>query len=230
MDDFFAGGGTTSFIDRVAGALGIHASTIKVVSVYDGSVVLNYDITPDTGQTAADLVAIQAKQTQQFATGSINLGAPVLDVGVTMSSSTAKATEDTPTESVISGGVVSAKGYDPIVLTKTTANQNGGSSSASAFVPKIPIMQVNQTIYNQRTITQNKYKDAPSITIINGKNGTAVMIMLAAAGLLLIIGLLLIAKCIINRMRQSKIDRLYISNVNQELSKKNQTLPSKGSG
>jgi len=39
-----------------------------------------------------------------------------------MSSSTAKATEDTPTESVISGGVVSAKGYDPIVLTKTTAN------------------------------------------------------------------------------------------------------------
>jgi len=58
MDDFFAGGGTTSFIDRVAGALGIHASTIKVVSVYDGSVVLNYDITPDTGQTAADLVAI----------------------------------------------------------------------------------------------------------------------------------------------------------------------------
>ena len=230
MDEFFAGGGTTSFMDRVAGSLGIHASTIKVVSVYDGSVVLNYDITPDTGQTSADLATIKAKQTQQFATGTMNLGAPILDVAVTTSSSTTSSTEDTPAESVISGGVVSAKGYDPVVLTKTTANQNGGSTSAGAFVPKIPIMQVNQTVYNQRTITQNKYKDAPSITIINGKNGTAVMIMLAAAGLLLIVGLLMIFKCIINRMRQSKIDRLYISSVNKELSKKNQTLPSKGSG
>jgi len=63
MNDFFAGGGTTTFMDRVAGALGIHASTIKVVSVYDGSVVLNYDITPDTDQSASDLDAIKAKQT-----------------------------------------------------------------------------------------------------------------------------------------------------------------------
>jgi hypothetical protein len=31
----------------VAGSLGIHASTIKIVSVYDGSVVLNYDIVVD---------------------------------------------------------------------------------------------------------------------------------------------------------------------------------------
>jgi hypothetical protein len=34
MDAFFANGGTTSFMDRVAGSLGIHASTIKIVSVY----------------------------------------------------------------------------------------------------------------------------------------------------------------------------------------------------
>ena len=32
--EFFADGGTTLFIDRVAGSLGIHASTIKIVSVY----------------------------------------------------------------------------------------------------------------------------------------------------------------------------------------------------
>lgn len=45
MEEFFAEGGTTTFVDRVAGSLGIHASEIKVVSVYEGSLVLNYDIT-----------------------------------------------------------------------------------------------------------------------------------------------------------------------------------------
>jgi len=47
MNEFFDNGGTTSFIDKVAGSLGIHASTIKVVGVYDGSVVVDYEIEPD---------------------------------------------------------------------------------------------------------------------------------------------------------------------------------------
>jgi len=51
MDEFFATGGTTKFIDRLAGSLGIHASTIKVMSVYEGSLVLNYEITPDPDST-----------------------------------------------------------------------------------------------------------------------------------------------------------------------------------
>lgn len=66
MDEFFTNGGTTTFIDRVAGSLGIHASTIKIVSVYEGSVVLNYDIVPDedddSGTSAEEaLAAIEAK-------------------------------------------------------------------------------------------------------------------------------------------------------------------------
>lgn len=68
MDEFFSNGGTTQFIDRVAGSLGIHASTIKVVSVYEGSVVLNYDITidDDSSSNAAQktLAKIQKKQTK----------------------------------------------------------------------------------------------------------------------------------------------------------------------
>ena len=44
MEEFFADGGTTKFIDRLAGSLGIHASTIKVVSVYQGSLVVNYEL------------------------------------------------------------------------------------------------------------------------------------------------------------------------------------------
>lgn len=63
MKEFFASGGTTKFVDRVAGSLGIHASTIKVVSVYDGSVVLNYDIlADDNDQNAARTLAkLQSK-------------------------------------------------------------------------------------------------------------------------------------------------------------------------
>lgn len=65
MAEFFSGGGTTQFIDRVAGSLGIHASTIKMVSIYEGSVVLNYDITADDSSDAQTTLAkISAKQTE----------------------------------------------------------------------------------------------------------------------------------------------------------------------
>jgi hypothetical protein len=82
MDEFFNNGGTTKFVDRVAGSLGIHASTIKVVSVYEGSVVLNYDIVPPDDEPDAQkaLSKIHKKQTAKFATGKMDLGAPILDV------------------------------------------------------------------------------------------------------------------------------------------------------
>jgi hypothetical protein len=47
--DFFASGGSTMFIDRLASSLGIHASTIKMVSVYEGSLVVNYEVIEPTG-------------------------------------------------------------------------------------------------------------------------------------------------------------------------------------
>jgi len=42
--EFFAAGGTTNFVDRLAGSLNIHASTIKVVAVYEGSVIVAFEI------------------------------------------------------------------------------------------------------------------------------------------------------------------------------------------
>ena len=53
MDAFFSNGGTTSFMDRVAGSLGIHASTIKIVSVYEGSLVVNYEIADNNDDPVA---------------------------------------------------------------------------------------------------------------------------------------------------------------------------------
>jgi hypothetical protein len=58
MENFFKGGGTTTFMDKIAGSLGIHASTIKIVSVYEGSLVVNYAIENDD-PTA--LAAVSAK-------------------------------------------------------------------------------------------------------------------------------------------------------------------------
>lgn len=95
MNEFFDNGGTTSFIDKVAGSLGIHASTIKVVGVYTGSLVVDYEIEPDKSlnQTTEDLKVIKKKQTKQFATNNISLGAPLLDVKV----KTSKNTSSVPT-------------------------------------------------------------------------------------------------------------------------------------
>jgi hypothetical protein len=50
---FYSNGGTTKFVDRLAGALGIHTSTIKIVSVYEGSLIINYEISVDTGNASA---------------------------------------------------------------------------------------------------------------------------------------------------------------------------------
>ena len=42
MNEFFRDGGTTKFVDRVAASLGIKVANIKVVSVYQGSVVVDF--------------------------------------------------------------------------------------------------------------------------------------------------------------------------------------------
>jgi hypothetical protein len=62
----------------------------------------------------------------------MNLGAPILDVQVTSHSSTATATQAQAQKpvSIVSGGVVSAPGYTPIVITKVTpASYTGGASA-----------------------------------------------------------------------------------------------------
>jgi hypothetical protein len=109
MEEFFSSGGTTTFVDNVAGSLGIHSSQIKVVSVYEGSLVINYNIVAAEGQDVSSLAAIESQQTELFATGKMELGAPILDVIA-------------GDKSVVSDGTVSADGYAAIVITKTASN------------------------------------------------------------------------------------------------------------
>jgi hypothetical protein len=63
MNEFFDNGGTTAFIDRVCASLGIHASTVKVVGVSAGSVIVNYEITP-SAEDPISIDQIAQKQTQ----------------------------------------------------------------------------------------------------------------------------------------------------------------------
>jgi hypothetical protein len=78
MEAFFADGGTTNFVDRLTGALGIHASSVKIVSVYEGSLVVNYELSVDDDEDTDALTDLQEKQNNMLSSGSINLGAPIL--------------------------------------------------------------------------------------------------------------------------------------------------------
>lgn len=78
LADFFSGGGTTNFVDRLSSSLGIHASDVKIVSVYEGSLVVNYELTsPDNSPET--LVQLEQSQKTLLSSGNANLGAPVLD-------------------------------------------------------------------------------------------------------------------------------------------------------
>ena len=63
----------------------------------------------------------------------MNLGAPILDVSVITHSSTQTATEAAAqqSQSIVTGGVVSAPGYSPIVIYRVNSNSytNGATSS-----------------------------------------------------------------------------------------------------
>lgn len=57
----------------------------------------------------------------------MDLGAPILDVQASTVSSavtTGSATKAAKVEKIISGGVVTAKGYDPIVITNSAQIKN----------------------------------------------------------------------------------------------------------
>ena len=47
LDEFYANGGVTRFVDRMAASLGISAHRIKTVAVYEGSTVVDTQIVPE---------------------------------------------------------------------------------------------------------------------------------------------------------------------------------------
>lgn len=80
LEEFYADQGVTRFSDRVAAALGIHRSTVHVVAVYEGSVVVDFFISAelDDEEPAATLLAIKNDLRDQIAGNLLDLGAPIL--------------------------------------------------------------------------------------------------------------------------------------------------------
>ena len=108
---------------------------LKIKSVETGSVIVKYDIVISDEMVLGDvnpeqlLKAINDKQTELFATGQMDLGAPLLDVSSnvvnTVNPQQNETQEPVP---IISGGAVVADSYEPIVITDVQAlkdNKNG---------------------------------------------------------------------------------------------------------
>lgn len=167
----------------------------------------------------------------------MDLGAPILDVqaSVVSSTDTSSATKTARPTSIISGGVVTAPGYDPIVIN---ANAGPVEQAESVFVPDIPIMQVNTTNYDYQnkyvnrtdTVTYvNKFKPKgviniadKEITIIDTNGDTAVIIIAIAVSVLVIIILLLSIRFLYNKMRSEKARAEQIKNTQKNLHKDGQ--------
>lgn len=152
----------------------------------------------------------------------MDLGAPILDVQASVSvseESTSGSSNSGKVTSIISGGVVSAPGYEPIVIS--TATQTEPEVEGGVFIPDIPIMQVDnyytvtdsKTVDKTEIVTQiNRWQgqavvqiEDREITIIEGTDNTAVLIIIASGGLIALIIIGLIIRFITNKMRAEKV-------------------------
>jgi hypothetical protein len=133
MDEFFAGGGTTTFVDRLTASLGIHASQVKIVSVYEGSLVVNYEVEPEDGQT---LEQLEQTQNDAFANGAVDLGAPILEFTAVV------ARADTGS---------SGSTYEPVSIVNSDYVQNN-IGAGNTFNPEIDIQIEESVTYNNVTV------------------------------------------------------------------------------
>lgn len=66
MNEFFESGGVTTFIDNMAASLGIHKADLRVVAVYEGSTIIDFEVisgfledTPlDLGKVEEDFITL----------------------------------------------------------------------------------------------------------------------------------------------------------------------------
>jgi hypothetical protein len=85
VSSFYSSGGTTQFADRMAAVLGIKASNIKIVSVYEGSVIIQFLVVDSPSsplEKVGGLTTLATTMTTVLTSSSVNLGAPVLSVNI----------------------------------------------------------------------------------------------------------------------------------------------------
>ena len=207
MEEFFADGGTTSFVDRLTGSLGIHASSVKIVSVYEGSLIVNYEIEADEDDTdGSALAAIAARQDELMASGSIDLGAPVLAYE---SKTQIEVSTDT---------------YTPVTIVAPTYAQDN-KNTANVFKPDAQIVTETSVAYKENTVTieleneaviktETIMVDSPTpdakIVTIRGekpeKDGRGVVIVAIALGFIALVMIGLCFKQFVLKPKQQVIE------------------------
>lgn len=130
MAEFYAAGGVVSFTDRVAAALGIHASTIKTVAVYKGSVVVDFNI---LSQDPTTLVSDPLTSSSSYTT----LRSLKTQLNTLIKSSTASSVFGAPVLSASTDGTTLVS--DP--------NYNPGLNPTPVSLPTAPVIQ-NITVTN----------------------------------------------------------------------------------
>lgn len=81
LDEFYADGGVDTFTDRMAAVLGVHASQIKTVAVYQGSVIIEFFVDTDLDDEEPEKTLESANENfvNAVVDGTLKFGAPVID-------------------------------------------------------------------------------------------------------------------------------------------------------
>ena len=81
FEEFFARGGITTFVDRMAASIGLHRADIKVVQVYEGSTIIDFEVIRDL---AAEVPIVFEDVIETFesvmSTSTEFMGSVILDV------------------------------------------------------------------------------------------------------------------------------------------------------
>jgi hypothetical protein len=77
---FYADGGVTKFATRVAAALNIDISRVKIITVYAGSVNVNHIVTadPTAANVQSNIAALETTITQKIRNGNYLVGGPTI--------------------------------------------------------------------------------------------------------------------------------------------------------
>lgn len=147
IDEFFE----DDFTNKLAYALGITTDKIKIVGAYEGSVVVNYYITSGESTTEnrqSQLEELANMIATSYADGSLDLGAPILDLVTTLVNESG--------ETVTSETGYSKKNIDTIVLALLGIALLGVTAGISLGV--IKVVKTSKTYQEVMNVEYSNYE------------------------------------------------------------------------
>jgi len=152
LDEFYADGGTTKFIDRLAGSLGIHASDVKIVSVLQGSVIVTLNYEPATNR---ERNKFKRSLSNQIKNKDIDLGAPILDASFGEGDDAETiVTSDTDVEPTVEDTSSSSS-------SDATASSSSSSNTTTVQVGNSTLVITNSNTNNTGTNSEDDKDDEP---------------------------------------------------------------------